>query len=97
MRFLRTSAGYIVEKDPDAELDYKLDWSKWLASGDTINASTWSAATGITQISSAYDTTSTTVWLSGGTAGEEYEVTCEIETAGGRTENQSFTVVVTER
>lgn len=97
MSFIRTSDGYEIEKDPDSVLDYKIDWSEWLASGDTVNGAAWTAATGITIDSSAYDTTSSTVWLSGGTVGEEYEVMCEIETAGGRTENQTFTVICTER
>ena len=34
-------------KDPDAVLDYKIDWSAWLGD-DTISQSAWSAEDGIT-------------------------------------------------
>lgn len=83
-------------KDPDAELDYRLDWSEWLAS-DTISTSTWSADTGITVTTSTNTTTTATVWLAGGTLGQAYTVTNRVVTAGGRTDERSFLVVITER
>ena len=30
-------------QDPSAVLDYTIDWSQWLPSGDTITAATWTA------------------------------------------------------
>lgn len=83
-------------KDPDAELDYRLDWSAWL-DGDTISTSTWSADTGITVTTSTSTTTTATVWLAGGTLGQAYTVTNRVVTAGGRTDERSFLVVITER
>ncbi|MDP9479818.1 MAG: hypothetical protein M3R38_29855 [Actinomycetota bacterium] len=66
-------------KDPQARLDYSLDWSAWLASGETITASTWAATTGITVEAAApyapsFTGTATTVWLSGGTIGGGEEI-----------------------
>ena len=54
-------------KDPDEVLDYSIDWSTWLDS-DTISSSSWTVESGITKDSDSNDTTSTTIWLSGGTA-----------------------------
>ena len=86
-------------KDPDAILDYSVDWSAWLGT-DTIATSTWTLTTGISQPvgkPATNTTTTTTVWLSGGKVGETYVVRNEIVTAAGRTDDRSFTVQVTDR
>lgn len=83
-------------KDPDAVLDYGFDWTSWL-DGDTISTSAWSADAGITVDSDSNNTTSTTVWLSGGTAGTTYEVTNQITTAAGRTDDRTIRIKVVER
>ena len=83
-------------KDPNAVLDYSVDWSRWLA-GDEISASEWIVAVGLTKASETNSPTKTTVWLSGGVAGQGYSVTNRITTAGGRTEDRSFTIRVEER
>jgi hypothetical protein len=43
------------------------------------------------------DHTSVRVWLSGGTAGESYDVACEITTDQGRTDERTIRVPVRER
>jgi hypothetical protein len=83
-------------KDPDAILDYAVDWSRWLA-GDTIAASAWVVPTGLTKVSETNTATKATVWLSSGSAGQSYTVTNRITTAAGRTEDRSFTIRVEER
>jgi len=83
-------------KDPNAVLDYSIDWPRWLA-GDQIAASEWIVASGLTKMAESKTATSTTVWLSGGTAGQSYIVTNRITTAAGRTEDRSFTIRVEER
>lgn len=83
-------------KDPDATLDYQTDWSGWL-SDDTISTSTWIVPDGITKNSDLNTATSATIWLSGGTAGERYPVVNRIVTAGGRTEDRTIQIVVTDR
>lgn len=86
-------------KDPDAFLDYTLDWSQWLQ-GDSI-LSTSFTITGddaVLQIGFATTTpTTATVWLSGGTDGALYGVTCEVTTAQGRIDDRSFQIQVNER
>ena len=84
-------------KDPDATLDYLIDWSDWL-DDDTISTSTWTVADGITQEAGATKTaTTTTVWISGGTAGMSYAVTNHIVTTAGREDDRTFVVRVRER
>lgn len=74
-------------------LDYEIDYTSWL-DGDTISTSAWTADTGITVDSDANTTTSTTVVLSGGTAGYTYRLINQITTAGGLTDRRSFRVRV---
>lgn len=80
-------------KDPNAVLDYTLDWSDWLET-DTIAASTWVVDAGLTKASDSFTPTSTTVWLSGGTAGRVYEALNRIVTAGGRTADRVLIIRV---
>lgn len=95
-------------KDPDAVLDYKFDWkaltngtgtSDWLQAAETISGHTITAASGLTVDSSALtDTdTSVTVWLSGGTAGVDYSVACEIVTTAARTDERTMMISVRQR
>lgn len=83
-------------KDSDAVLDYKFDWSSWLASGETVSTRTITADTGITVDSDDITDTSTsvTVWLSGGTSGQNYKVNCEIVTSDSRTAQRTITIRV---
>ena len=83
-------------KDPNAVLDYVIDWSTWLGT-DTIASSSWSADTGITIDSDTNTTTSAQVWLSGGSAGRRYTVTNSIITATGRKDDRSMLIVCAER
>jgi hypothetical protein len=83
-------------KDPDANLDYFIDWTPWLGA-DTIVSATWIVPTGITKTAQTNTTTGATVWLSGGTMNYSYTVTCRVVTAGGRTDDRSFTVQVQQQ
>ena len=88
-------------KDPDAILDYQLDWTQYLAEGDTIDSAEWSVAGDLPDLT--VDTgiatgTVTTVWLSGGIAAESpYVVTCHIETVQGRADDRSIQIKIGER
>lgn len=83
-------------KDPSAVLDYQIDWSDWLGS-DTISTSSWDVQDGITEESDEKTTTTTTIWLSGGTAGSDYKLVNQIVTAEGRTDERTITILVRER
>lgn len=84
-------------KDPNAVLDYQFDWTAWLAEDETISTSTMTAQDGITVDSDDNDTTTATVWLSGGTAGQRYEVTNRIVTNQGRTNDKTARFVIEEQ
>lgn len=84
-------------KDPSAVLDWMFDWSDWLASGETIISHTITVDTGITNDSSTEDDGKVTVWLSGGTAGENYKVACLVTTSAGRTDERTIWIKVVER
>lgn len=84
-------------KDPDAVLDYQVDWSSWLATGETISSSDWVVQTGITETSASNTTTTATIWLSGGTAGVTYTVTNRIVTTASRTNDRSLYITVREQ
>lgn len=98
-------------KDPKGVLDYTFDWAAltngtnlagetdWLASGETISSAVVTAGTGLTKDSDSLtdSNTSVTVWLSGGTAGEDYEVECKIVTSASRTDARTIIVRVRER
>jgi hypothetical protein len=84
-------------KDPDAVLDYRVDWTAWLQASETITTSTWILESGIVQNSTSNTTTTATVWLSGGTAGTAYKVTNRVTTNQGRTDDRTIKVFVTDR
>lgn len=84
-------------KDPSAVLDWMFDWTDWLASGETITDHTITVDTGITKDSSTEAAGKVTVWLSGGTAGENYKVACLIVTSAGRIDERTIWIKVTNR
>ena len=85
-------------KDPDAILDYSVDWFLWLA-GDQISSSEWILEEGATieKITDTFATSKTVVWLGGGDKGITYLVTNRIVTAGGRTDDRTISVQVEDR
>lgn len=84
-------------KDPDDVLDYPFDWADWLAVGESIVTSVFIVSAGINMDSSSFNSTSSAVWLSGGTASTPYTVTNRITTSQSRTVDRSITVRVQQR
>lgn len=85
------------QKDPDAVLDWRWDWTDWLADGEAISSSLMTVSAGLVLDSSGFSPTSTTAWLSGGTAGSTYSVANRISTSQGRTDERTITIRVTSR
>lgn len=83
-------------KDPDATLDYQIDWSDWL-DDDTIISSTWIVDTGIVNELDTFTDTATKVWLSGGVSQSRYEATNRITTGDGRIDDRTIRIKVKER
>jgi hypothetical protein len=90
-------------KDPDDTLDYGVNLSGWLETGEEIDSSSWAVDTGITVGVDSYapsaSATQTKIWLSGGTVGETYELTNTITTDNvpPRIIERSFRVKVVEK
>jgi hypothetical protein len=88
-------------KAPAAVLDYQIDFSAWLASGETIQGSPdVTAAAGIT-VNPIGKTTSVsggvvTFWLGGGASGVTYDVTVTITTTA-RVDSRTIQVSVGPR
>jgi len=101
--FYKDNEGTLIDKDPEAALDYLISWSEWLPGGDTISTSSWSveAISGdgdpLTSTSDANTDTTTTVNLSGGTTGNIYKVYNTVTTNGGLTDRRYFRVKVKAR
>ncbi|GAB3884691.1 phage fiber-tail adaptor protein [Terrabacter terrigena] len=89
-----------MEKDPQAKLDYAVDWTAWLQPSETITTSTWTVPAGLTKASSPAESVvggKATVWLSGGTAGTRYDVTNHIITNQGREDERTLVILVNDR
>lgn len=83
--------------DPDAVLPYGMDWSSWLAEGDSIVTSTWTVPTGLTKTDESEDGGVATVWLSGGVDGVSYSVTNHIVTAQDMEDDRTLRIIVRQR
>lgn len=96
---ITTSNGVTIPtiiKDPDAILDYTIDWTAWLDDlSDTIASRTIVAQSGIVCDSSTISGKKVIMWLSGGSkVGNTYQVTCRIVTTSGRTDDRSIYVQI---
>ena len=89
--------GPYIDKDPRSKLDYTVDWSAWAGASETIVSSIWSAATGITVVSTQVSTRKATAWLSGGADGSTYIIRCFVITNGGREDARQFRVKVADK
>jgi hypothetical protein len=97
--------GSWIQKDTEAQLVYTMDWSEWLATGETIASVTYSIAARANDanppvIESQGRTnanTATYVEISAGTVGKIYTVTASIQTDSGATDRRNFRIRVENR
>jgi len=101
--FKTDRVGTYIEKDPYAVLDYSLDWTNWMPAGETISTITVTAET-ISGDSAplTIDSTSNTdyvatAFISGGTAGNIYNVEYKITTDNSKQDSRNFRIKVIER
>ena len=85
-------------KDPDARLDYTVDWTAFLTgSSDTVSTYSFvSPSVDLTFEDEAMLDGMHTIFISGGTLNEVYLVTSRIETTGGRINDSSFRLLIRE-
>lgn len=74
------------EKTPESVAKFGIDWAPWLVepgNSTVISTSTWTVPAGITKDDEDNDTTRTTVLLSGGQSGINYDLVNVITTVSG--------------
>ena len=84
-------------KDPDAVLDYRIDWIEVLSVNnptDIILSSSWVADNTLVIDSNGYTDSQTTVWVSGGTVKKLSNLVNSINTVGGRTHVRTIKVSI---
>jgi hypothetical protein len=100
--YKRDLTGSYIAKDPGATLDYNIDWSDWLPTGDSISTSTWtqeSVHTGgnLTLGGSSVGNNVTSVLISSGQEGEIYTVKNTITTNENLIDVRRFRIRVEKR
>ncbi len=84
-------------KQPADVLDYDFDYSDWLEDrNDTISSHSVVSEAGLVVGNVFVLNGVVKVFLSGGTNGSSYKVTCTVITTGGRTKQAEITVKVKE-
>jgi hypothetical protein len=74
-----------IQQTPTEVLDWTMNWATRGLGSDTIVSSNWSVSqTGVTLSAPSQTTTTTTIWVTGGTPGNVYTITNNITTSGGR-------------
>ena len=101
--FKEDRVGAYIEKDPYSVLDYSLDWTNWMPSGDTISTISVTAETIAGDSAPLVIDSSTntdyiaTANISGGTAGNIYNVEFRIDTTNSLKDSRNFRIKVVER
>lgn len=91
----------LLLKDPDAVLDYAIDWGAEYLGGDLIADSIWSVAPdepdGVSVAGSDFDATTSTVKAAGGLPGRIYKLINHVTLSSGRIDNRSIVLRVEQR
>jgi hypothetical protein len=103
--YQQDNIGSWIEKDPEAELIYSMDWSQWLALNDAVSSVEYTLQVRandpdpLLKLSQglAQGNTVTYVELGGGQIGKTYTVTAAIETQDGSKDRRSFRIKVQDR
>lgn len=85
----------IVQKRPGDQLDYDIDFSRWMTGGDTITSvqAASSAADELPISTIQHTDQAVKIWLPiGGVLGKSYDITVTVATAGGRIKETGFEV-----
>lgn len=101
--FKRDVVGAYIEKDPDAELAYTVDWTDWMPAGSSLSTVSFATsgpagdADPLVVGSESIVADKAVVTLRGGTDGTVYTVKCDIETDNGELDTRRFRVQVRAR
>lgn len=99
-------------KDPNETLDYSLDWSRFLRTGETISSSVWfitnssgevvsfdsgDTIDSLTNVINTNSTSITTINLSGGNSNTLYKLVCRVTLSTGFVAERSVSLYIKER
>lgn len=91
----------LLMKDPDAVLDYAIDWSADYLGDDVLAGSSWTVepdeAGGVSVTASAFDTGVASVTAAGGLPGRIYRLINHVTMASGRSDSRSIVLRVEKR
>ncbi|MDQ3139477.1 MAG: hypothetical protein M3Q15_01975 [Pseudomonadota bacterium] len=91
----------LILKDPDAVVDYAVDWGADYLNGDALASSAWQVAPdepdGVAVADHYFDASVATVKASGGIAGRVYRLSNVVEMESGRKDARSFVLRVEAR
>lgn len=91
----------LLLKDPEAALDYAVDWGAEYLTGDILTASSWDVSPvepgGVTVVASTFNELLATVKAGGGLAGRVYRLTNRVALASGLEDSRSIMLRVEKR
>jgi hypothetical protein len=91
----------LLMKDPDAVLDYAIDWGAEYLGEDVLAASSWTVEPvedgGVAINASAFDESVASATAAGGIAGRIYKLVNQVTLASGRIDNRSIVLRVEQR
>ena len=91
----------LLLKDPDAVLDYSIDWGAEYLGDDLLAESEWTVTpaepSGVAIVGNQFDATISSVKADGGVPGRIYRLVNQVVTASGRTDSRSLVLRVEKR
>jgi hypothetical protein len=93
-------ATHSAAKDPNAILDFGLDWGDWVSTGDSLSSAVWSVTgpdNALTLSDSSLVGDTATTRAAGGTVGYTYELTCRVNSASGLVDDRSIALQIIEK
>lgn len=91
----------LLMKDPEAALDYAVNWGAEYLSGDTLSASSWRVVPaefgGVSVIANGFNATLASVTATGGVPGRLYRLTNHVVLSSGLSDSRSIVLRVEKR
>ena len=91
----------LLLKDPDALLDYSIDWGAEYLDGDLLSGSAWSVtpaeAGGVDVVGDDFSATVASVKAGGGNPGKLYRLVNQVTLQSGRIDSRSIMLRVEKR
>jgi hypothetical protein len=91
----------LLLKDPEAALDYAVDWGVEYLTDETLQQSSWQVTPveigGLSVVASSFDQKIASVTAAGGVAGHLYQLSNHVVLSSGLTDSRSIVLRVEKR